>query len=175
MIESERLFYRPLQEEDFSDLKTMLADPQVMYAWEYTFSDEQVAVWLKRQQSAYSQDGAGYFAAVRRDGGQLVGQIGLLGFPYENRRVFEVCYMLKAAYFHQGYALEGALAMTRYAFSRMGQTVVYAQIKTDNRPSIKVAERAGFVRGPVFTKHCNGKDMPHYLYHRRLSPSNTIS
>ena len=54
--------------------------------------------------------------------------------------------------------------MVNYAFTWKNLQEVYAQIKTTNAASVRVAERAGFVRGPIFPKHYNGKDMPHYLY-----------
>ena len=163
VTESERLFYRWLEPADFEDLKTMLADARVMYAWEHTFSDEQIADWLQKQEECYRQDGVGYFAAVDKASGDIIGQIGLHRFTLHGQTAFEVCYMLKYSYFHQGFALEGAKAMTDYAFSKLGVSAVYAQVKTDNTASMNVAERAGFVQDSVFVKRYNGKDMPHFL------------
>lgn len=166
ITQSERLAYRQISMADFDELKIMLADPRVMYAWEHTFSDEQIAEWIRKQEACCRRDGVGYFAAVRRSDGEMVGQIGLHKFDYDGADAYEVCYMLKYQYFHQGYALEGANAMVNYAFNKLGLPVVYAQVKTDNAASVKVAERAGFVYQSVFVKHYNGKNMPHYLYRK---------
>ena len=72
--------------------------------------------------------------------------------------------MLKYCCFHRGYAGEGVRAMLDYAFRQMGLARIYAQIKTNNAASVRVAERAGFVRQGEFVKRYRGKDMPHYLY-----------
>lgn len=164
ITESERLLYRKIDTSDFEELKMMLSDARVMYAWEHTFSDEQIYEWINKQKECYKQDGVGYFVAINKDTGELVGQIGLHSFPHNGETAYEVCYMLKHKYFHHGYALEGARAMINYAFSELGLQVVYAQIKTNNNASMKVAEKAGFKRESVFIKHYNGKDMPHYLF-----------
>ena len=161
---SERLTYRTIGPADFDDLKQMLADPRVMYAWEHTFSDGEILEWIGRQEECCRRDGVGYFAAVDRSSGELVGQIGLHRASYPDEAAVEVCYMLKYRRFHRGYAGEGVRAMLDYAFARMGLDRVYAQIKTDNDASVKVAERAGFVRQGEFIKRYRGKDMPHYLY-----------
>ena len=166
IVQSERLTFRRIDEADFDALKSMLGDPRVMYAWEHTFSDEQIYEWIARQKESYRRDGVGYFAAVRKSDGAVAGQIGLHRFDYGGEAAYEVCYMLQYPYFHRGYALEGANAMAAYAFSEMGLPAVYAQIKTNNTASVRVAERAGFVYQSVFIKHYNGKDMPHYLYRR---------
>ena len=164
ITQSERLTYRKIEINDFDDLKMMLADAREMYAWEHTFSDEQIYEWIEKQEECYSRDGVGYFAAINKSGQELVGQIGLHRFSYNNEIAYEVCYMLKYNYFHQGYAAEGVSAMTDYAFLKLGLPFIYAQIKTDNIASIKVAEQAGFIYQTEFIKFYNGKNMPHYLY-----------
>lgn len=164
LLESDRLQYRKITGEDFSPLKEMLADTRVMSAWEHTFSDELIRQWIENQLSYYQQDGVGYFAAIAKGNGVFVGQMGLHRFDLEGQTAFEVCYMLNHQHWHKGYALEGVQALTKYAFSVMGLTAVYAQVKTDNTASIAVAETAGFQRQSVFAKNYNGKNMPHYLY-----------
>ena len=37
VLQTERLFLRAWQQEDFADLAEMLQDPQVMYAYEHVF------------------------------------------------------------------------------------------------------------------------------------------
>ena len=169
VTESERLLYRWMEPGDFEDLKRMLADPRVMYAWEHTFSDGQIEDWIKKQEEAYRLDGAGYFAAVSKAGQTVIGQIGLHRFSLQNETAYEVCYMLKHSYFHQGYAQEGVRAMLAYASSVLGLSAVYAQIKTSNAASMQVAERTGFLRQSVFIKRYHGKDMPHYLYKKEIA------
>ena len=53
VLESERLIFRKIKEDDFSDLTIMLRDPEIMAVWEYTFSDEQIQKWINNQIERY--------------------------------------------------------------------------------------------------------------------------
>ena len=72
-LETPRLLLRPFVPEDLAALRQTLGDPQVMYAWEHGFSDEEVAGWISRNRRRYAQEGMGYLAAVERQTGELVG------------------------------------------------------------------------------------------------------
>lgn len=45
-LETERLRLRPLTDGDAEALRPILQDAEVMYAWEHTFSDEEVCAWI---------------------------------------------------------------------------------------------------------------------------------
>ena len=49
VLETKRLVLREMVQEDFPDLAEMLQDPEVMYAYEHSFSQEDVQAWLDRQ------------------------------------------------------------------------------------------------------------------------------
>ena len=53
MLESERLIFRKITNDDYNDLAVMLRDPKVMTAWGHTFSDEQIQTWIDNQLSRY--------------------------------------------------------------------------------------------------------------------------
>ncbi len=55
LIETERLGLRELALEDFAALCVFLQDLDVMYAWEYAFSDEQVREFIKTSKRAMKQ------------------------------------------------------------------------------------------------------------------------
>lgn len=164
ILESDRLIFRKITQGDFMSLQEILADPRVMYAWEHTFSDDQIQAWIDAQLKGYRLDNAGYFAAIEKTSGAFVGQMGLHRCEFNQQSLFEVCYMLKHSSWHKGYALEGVRALTHYAFTAMGLSQVCAQIKTNNAPSLRVAEAAGFERKTKFIKNYNGKAMEHFLY-----------
>ena len=50
ILETERLMLREMGEQDIPDLKEILQNPRVMYAYEHDFTDEDVREWLARQQ-----------------------------------------------------------------------------------------------------------------------------
>jgi ribosomal-protein-alanine N-acetyltransferase len=164
IFETQRLWVRELEPADLQDLAEILQDPAVMYAYEHDFSDQDVRQWLDRQLARYRQYGFGLWALIRKDDGQMVGQAGLTIQPCEGDEVLEIGYLLKRRFWHQGYAREAALGCKEYAFTVLQAPKVHSVIKTDNLPSIRVAESLGMKREKEFiTRYYNG-DMAHYLY-----------
>lgn len=74
ILETERLMLRELDDNDFDALCAMLQDPRVMYAWERTFSDDEVRSWIARMRKRYREDGFAYWAAVEKASGAVIGQ-----------------------------------------------------------------------------------------------------
>jgi len=164
MLESERLIFRKITESDFDELAVMLRDPEVMSAWEHTFSDEEIHGWIEKQILRYRDQIVGYFAAIRKGTGELIGQMGLMWNDFNEMKALEVGYMLKLGYWGQGYAAEGATALVQYAFTVIGVNKVFASIRPENQRSIRVAERIGMIPEGSFIKQYNGKDMKHIIY-----------
>ena len=75
--QTERLLLREMGEADLPVLRAILQDPQVMTAYEGPFSEAEVRAWLDRQLRRYEETGAGLWAVVRRDTGEMIGQCGL--------------------------------------------------------------------------------------------------
>jgi len=94
----------------------------------------------------------------------MVGQIGLTCSEIDNVKVLEPGYILKKSYWHKGFALEGAKACVDYAFNKLNINEITAQIRPENLPSRKVAEKLGMTVKREFIKHYKGKDMLHLLY-----------
>ena len=146
ILNTRRLSLREMTEDDLGDLREILQDPEVMYAYEHDFSEEDVRAWLSRQQARYRKDGFGLWAVTLRATGEMVGQAGLTWQDCEGEPVLEVGYLLKKRFWHQGYAREAARACRDYAFRVLGAEKVSSCIKTDNFPSIRVAQRNGMRR-----------------------------
>ena len=164
ILETNRLLLRTLNESDYSDLCLILQDPEVMYAYEHAFSDEEVCLWLRRQQERYARDGFGLWGMVLKSEGTMIGQCGLTMQPCDGRTMVEVGYLLRKDYWHKGYATEAARACLQYAFRLPGVDEVCAIIRDSNRASQAVARRVGMTWRGTFVKHYCGTDMPHYVY-----------
>lgn len=169
IYESNRLKFRRIDVEDYTELAEMLTDPEVMYAWEHRFTREQIIEWIDRQLEYYREDGVGYFAAISKETREFIGQIGLHYSDFEGNRVLEVCYMLKKRFWNQGYALEGSKAWISYAKEQLGANEVYAFVRSTNLPSVRVAERAGMKVDGSLIKHYNDKDMKHLVLSIKLN------
>lgn len=164
MIESKRLILRKITHKDFNELSKMLKDIEVMYAWEHTFSDEQITAWINNQMRRYNEDGIGYLLAVNKLTNQVVGQIGLLHQTIKHEKYWDIGYILKKDSWGKGYASEGAIACLNYAFKVLNTDKVICDIRPQNIASISVAKRIGMVRTGEFMKKYNGKDMVHVIY-----------
>lgn len=167
ILETERLMLRELDDNDFGALRAMLQDPRVMYAWERTFSDDEVRSWIARMRKRYREDGFAYWAAVEKASGAVIGQIGLLKEEFEGNSHVGIGYILSHAGCGRGYATEGARACLDHAFRRLGVRRVIADIRPENLSSIRVAQRLGMDPAQLVVKQVYGKAMPHRIYLKR--------
>ena len=159
IFETERLYLRKITQDDLADLAEILQNPNVMYAYEHDFSDNDVQVWLNRQIERYNKNGVGLWAVILKDTNEMIGQAGLTMQPYKNTEVLEIGYLLKEKFWHFGYG-----GCKKYAFENLHENKVCSIIKADNLASIKVAESIGMSKEDEFiTQYYNG-DMLHFLY-----------
>lgn len=146
-----RLLLRELRQADLPAVSRLLQNETAMYAYKHAFTDADVQAWLDRQRRRYAAHGFGLWAVVLRETGAVIGQAGLTYQPYLDTQVLEVGYLLEPAYWRRGYATEAARACRDYAFGSLGEDKVSSIIKSDNAPSIRVAERLGMTREAEFT------------------------
>lgn len=164
IFETERLQLRQMEQSDFSALAEMLQDPAVVYAYEHIFTNADVQQWLDRQRARYTRYGFGLWAAVLKETGEMIGQAGLTMQLCETQEVLEIGYMLNRAFWHRGYAREAAQGCRRYAFETLHAEKVYAIIKSDNLPSIRVAESIGMKKEREFVATYYNGPMRHFLF-----------
>lgn len=164
ILETERLMLREMGEQDIPDLKEILQNPRVMYAYEHDFTDEDVREWLARQQKRYREYGFGLWAIILKSTGEMIGQAGLTMQPYREQQVLEIGYLLKESFWHCGYAGEAAAGCKQYAFEVLKKDKVYSVIKSDNTASQRVAKSIGMEKeDSFFARYYNG-DVLHDLY-----------
>lgn len=167
VFESERLTFSRMSMSDFPSVREMLCDPEVMYAWGRGFTDGEVREWIEKRMSMYGRVGYDYFLARDRASGETVGQIGLLDETVAGERCAGLGCILNKRFRRMGYASEGARAMLRYAFGVLGRDRVIAEIRPENSPSVRVAERLGMRPAGTLTKIFDGKSMPHTVFELR--------
>ena len=164
IIETERLCLREMTREDFPLLCKYLQDPDVMYAFEHPYTDEEVWEGIETQLKRYANDGFGVWAVILKDTGELIGHCGLSMQPCEDTELLEIGYMLQKKHWHKGYAIEGALASREYAFNVLNADEVFSLIRDTNIASQNVAIKNGMSIRRTYIKHYYGMDMPHYVF-----------
>lgn len=163
-IETERLLLREMVQPDYGALCKILQDEDVMYAYEGSFSDDEVQEWLDKQISRYKEYGFGLYAVILKETGEMIGQCGLTMQDYKCEKVLEIGYLFQKAYWHKGYAIEAAKACKEYAFTVLKADEVFSIIRDTNIASQNVAKRNGMTKIGEFVKHYRGVDMPHYVF-----------
>ena len=106
ILKTKRLLLRELKQDDFDDICKLLQDPIVMYAYEGAFSKKEVQEWLDKQLRRYQNDGFGLWGMIEKGSGELIGQCGLTYQEFNGQQVPEIGYLLRAEYWHKGYATE---------------------------------------------------------------------
>ena len=102
--ETTRLILREMTAADYDALRAIMQDPQVMYAYEGPFTDEEVRAWLNRQLERYARFGFGLWAVVLKETGRVIGQCGLTMQPWKEESVLEIGYLFRRDAWHRGYA-----------------------------------------------------------------------
>jgi RimJ/RimL family protein N-acetyltransferase len=142
---TERLRLRRSAPEDADTISAYRSDPDVSrtQGWERTDPDgvradiEEMAGRTPGEPGGWVQ-----FSVEERDGGRLVGDVGIS--PAEGEPgVIKVGYTISPDVQGRGYATEAVQALVDYALHTLGAEVVRAYADADNTPSIRVAEKVG--------------------------------
>ena len=132
-----------MTQADFDDLAAMLQDPEVMYAYEHDFSDEDVQVWLDRQRGRYEKYGFGLWAMILKETGEMIGDCGLTMQPIDGQQLPEIGYHIHKDHWRKGYGSEAAKAVRDWAFQNTKFDCLYSYMTSTNLPSYSTAASAG--------------------------------
>jgi len=146
---TERLLLRPWRDDE-ADLEAYLrisSDPEVMrhIADGRTLDRERAAEQLTRFAEHWRRHGYGLRAAVERDGGAVVGFVGVMraGQPGVRPGDVEIGWRLTRDRWGRGYATEGARAVRDHAFQRLRLARLVAFVRPANDASIGVMRKLG--------------------------------
>jgi len=164
ILETDRLYLREFVENDFIDLCEILQDKNVMYAYEHSFSEEEVKNWYNKNIERYNENGFGLWAVIHKETKEFLGQCGLTIQDLNGEKYLEIGYLFKKKHWHKGYAVEAALGCKNYAFENLNANKIYSIIRENNIPSQNVAKRIGMEKVNEIIKHYYNMDMLHYIY-----------
>ena len=161
-IVTERLLLRRSRPEDADAISAYRSDPDVhrYQGWERTDPDG-IRAEISEMSGRVPGEPGGWvqLSVEERDGGQLVGDVGLSPADGESG-VIKVGYTIAPAFQGRGYATEAVASLVAYAFDTLGAHVVRAYASAENIPSVRVAEKVG-MRLRERIEHRYGDDVWH--------------
>lgn len=143
VAETERLFLRNMEEEDYDALYKVLADRDIMQHYPYTFDEARVRGWIHRNMERYEKDGFGLYAVCLKDTQEMIGDCGLTMQTIDGQILPEIGYHIRGDCQRKGYAREAASAVRDWAFIHTDFDVLYSYCKYTNVPSYRTAESIG--------------------------------
>ena len=163
-LKTERFILRYITKEEYEELKEKLQEKDVMYDWEYDFSDDDVQNWIDKNLELYKKYNLGYFLMVENTSGKILGQSALMPDIINEYTYYEIGYILKKEYWHNGFATEAANALKNYAFNTLNLNEIIFEIRPDNISSRKIAENLNAKICGKFIKNVRNKKMLHLIY-----------
>ena len=139
IIETERLFLREMDENDFDALYEVLADADIMQHYPYTFDENRVRNWIQRNIERYRIFGFGLWAVCLKETGEMIGDCGITLQLIDGQIKPEIGYHIRADKQRNGYAKEAAIAVRDWTFNNTPFQIVYSYMKYTNEPSEKTA------------------------------------
>ena len=147
MITTARLILRPWVDSDLDDLTAINADPAVHQWLGGPIDRAMTAASIERQRGYQQAHGFCFWAACLRDGGALIGMIGLQPVRFEASftPAVDIGWRLGSAAQGLGLATEGARAALDYGLHVLHLPRIVAFTAVTNRASRAVMERIGMV------------------------------
>lgn len=152
-LETERLILREFRKNDLDAFAATMGDPEIVrHLAIEPLSREDAFRRIFLAAGQWPILGMGMWAVELKADGQMVGHVGffdmerdmtpsLVGLP-------EMGWIFDRSVHGQGIALEACRAALEWAGREFGPVEIPAIISTDNVPSMKLAEKLGFVREP---------------------------
>jgi RimJ/RimL family protein N-acetyltransferase len=145
-ITSERLLFRPYNDDDFEFLMSLLSDPEVVrFIGNGKTRDKNGGKeFLNWIYSTYEVgEDLGLMVLVNKEEDTLIGHAGLVPQTMDGVEEIEIGYWISRKHWGKGYATESAKALLEYGNKQLDKQRFIALIQPDNLSSQKVARKMG--------------------------------
>ena len=143
MVETERLIFRKLVEEDLPLLIEQRADPEVnrYLGGPKRQNAESLATRMQFYMNCYEKFGFGMCPMIWKETGEIIGTAGLQ--PLEDTGEIEVGYSIIKKFWGLGIGTEAARGWLEYGFNIMGLERIVAVAVVENTASRRIIEKLG--------------------------------
>ncbi|GAA2818380.1 GNAT family N-acetyltransferase [Crossiella cryophila] len=144
LLRTRRLVLRPLELADVPRLAEVFADPETSRWLGRDLSrPEVVREWAEERTSASYPEGMGYLTFLLD--GVVIGYGHLRPSHELPAPAVEIGWSIGRAHWGLGLAGEAARALLEHGFEGLGLPAVWALVRPENEPSLRLAGRLGFV------------------------------
>ena len=157
ILETERIFLREMDMNDYDALYSVLADHENMRYYPYSFDEARVGDWIERNKNRYRETGYGLWAVCLKETGEMIGDCGLTIQNINGELLPEIGYHIRRDCQRKGYAEEAAKSVRDWAFRNIVAQALYSYCKYTNEPSIRTAESIGMRFACEYPDEINGK------------------
>ena len=158
MLETERLFLRPLNETDSDAIYSMRSDEDVMRYIREPQNRDETESWIRLVSSRWETDKLGFCGVYEKSSGELAGWCGI--WRLKETDELEIGYAIAKRFWNRGYATEAAEVFLRYAFENINSGTITAVAEPENTASRRVMEKLGMRFD--YTGEFYGRDLVHY-------------
>jgi RimJ/RimL family protein N-acetyltransferase len=150
-LETERLILRGFEAQDFDAYLATMQDPEVMrFIGAEALGREEATRRMSLFTGFWELQGRGMWGVQRKDGGPIVGHVGLFDLRRDMQPSIEglpeMGWIFDRSVHGQGIAHEAAKAALDWHDATFGKLEIPAIISLGNEASMKLAGRLGFVR-----------------------------
>lgn len=138
-IETERLYLREMNPDDYEALYAVLADSDIMQHYPYTFDEKRVRNWITKSIERYEIFGFGLWAVCLKETGEMIGDCGLSMQNINGEIKPEIGYHFRKDVQRKGFAKEAASAVRDWTFENTPFCMIYSYMKDTNEPSVRTA------------------------------------
>jgi [ribosomal protein S5]-alanine N-acetyltransferase len=166
VLSTDRLTLRQLSVDDQQAVFDLRSDPEINKylgrAPAKTIADAMQFISLINDNIQHNR--SIYWAITLTETKAFAGSIGLFNFSVDNHTC-EIGFELLTNYQGQGIMKDAAESVIRYAFRQLGVEIIEARTHSENRQSIKLLERLGFLPSPK-----TDQQDPDLNTYRRIGP-----
>lgn len=146
VMETERLLLREYTMEDYDAVYAVVSDPETMQHYPKPYDAQGARRWLEWSLQNYREHGFGWWALIRKDTGEYIGDCGLTLQNIDGESLPEIGYHLHKTHWRQGFGSEAAKAVRDWVFANTAYDRVYSYMTAGNTGSWKTAEAMGMKR-----------------------------
>jgi len=143
VIETERLYLRQMNDDDFDSLKSIICDSETMKYYPCPYDEKGVLRWIDWNKKNYQNFGFGLWAICLKQTNQMIGDCGITIQNINHCYCPEIGYHINKNYWQKHYGKEAGIAVRDWAFKNTTLNTLYSYMNSENVPSYSLAKALG--------------------------------